>query len=392
MPNGNAQRGLDDLYRPFSRGIDRGSLACVTCHTLPTGMGTNSRISGFSFSEIPPGPDGERHHAVVSTDGSTQRTIKIPQLRTLYDKHGLDFTSKNSLTGFGLLHDGSIDGLARFLSEEAFEINNNQELADLVALMLAFSGSDFSGDGDIAEPPGTASLDSHAAVGQQVTLLVAGTTARLDTFLDLAREREIDLIARTVDGRGYRHLENDTFLADASGETATTTALAQPGTTFTSLVRGTGGRYALDRDRDGLRDHDESRDLAPEITGHQNPFLQAGADTTGDNGSIVPDGIPDAQNDFDGDGQSNIEELEAGTNPADNLSIEVPLQLVAEVTGNSISLTWETAPLATYEIQSSDDLNSWERESEHESGIEPATEESIISIESARKFYRAVRF
>ena len=120
---------LDSIYIPFDRAIDRGAFACVTCHTLPTGAGTNGTVSsislvpfGIGFEQIPTGPLGEKHHALVSVDGSTQRSIKIPQLRNLYDKVGFETTQTKSRAGFGFLHDGSVDSLARFLSEPAFNV------------------------------------------------------------------------------------------------------------------------------------------------------------------------------------------------------------------------------------------------------------------------------
>ena len=85
MPDGDAVRGLE-LYRPPNL-LD--GVACITCHTAPTGMGTDYELQGGQFVEIPPGPNGERHHALVSQDGSTNVTIKIPQLRNLYDRVGL---------------------------------------------------------------------------------------------------------------------------------------------------------------------------------------------------------------------------------------------------------------------------------------------------------------
>ena len=170
LPNGNARRALENLYRPLLRGIDRGALACVTCHTLPIGIGSDTALSGLTFRSIPAGPKGERHHAMVSVDGSSQRSIKIAQLRNLYDKVGCEMTQKKSRAGFGFLHDGSVDSLTRFLSEPAFEPNNDQEVADLVAMMLAFSGSGF-GDRVLLEPPGTASQDVPAAVGRVASSL-----------------------------------------------------------------------------------------------------------------------------------------------------------------------------------------------------------------------------
>jgi len=72
-----------------------------------------------------------------------------------------------------------------------------------------------------------------------------------------------------------------------------------------------------DTDGDGLKDGDEVRDLDPEAPGVQNPFHPLEPDTTGDNFQDTPDGVPDGENDYDGDGQSNAHELRYGSNPLD---------------------------------------------------------------------------
>jgi len=72
-----------------------------------------------------------------------------------------------------------------------------------------------------------------------------------------------------------------------------------------------------DADGDGITDLDEMRDLDPEDPGLQNPFDPQDPDTTGDHGTIGPDGIPDGQNDWDGDGMTNAEEFRWGFNAND---------------------------------------------------------------------------
>ncbi|NIA14434.1 MAG: hypothetical protein GWP08_10150 [Nitrospiraceae bacterium] len=75
-----------------------------------------------------------------------------------------------------------------------------------------------------------------------------------------------------------------------------------------------------DWDGDGLMDADEVRDLDLETPGLQNPFDLENADSTGDNFSLGPDGIPDGDNDWDGDGMSNALELTWGFDPLDPAS------------------------------------------------------------------------
>ncbi|MFN0129935.1 MAG: YncE family protein [Verrucomicrobiales bacterium] len=374
MPPGNPARALITLYRPITRGIDRGAFACVTCHALPTGMGTDSRVSGLAFTGIPPGSSGERHHALVSVDGSSQRAFKTPQLRTLGDKTGFELRQPRSLSGFGFLHDGSVDSLTRFFSEEAFDPNNIQEVADLVSLMLCFSGSGFGAALDFFEPPGTPSLDVPAAVGRQAHLvspsLPAADKARLDTLLALAGAQSIDLVAKaSVNGepRGW-HFQavGGYFQSDQAGVGEPLAAIlgratADEPVVFTATALGTGRRLGIERDRDGLLDYDETRDLAPSLSGVQNPFRSDAPDSTGNDYSLEPDGILDGTNDFDGDGATNLAEFTAGTNPIDGWqgAMDIPLALDRSGDPTTATLHWMAAPYAVYEIRWSNDLVAW---------------------------------
>ena len=373
MPNGNAERALDELYRPITRGIDRNVFSCATCHTLPTGLGPDSRFSLFGgFEPLPAGPSGERHHSLVSVDGSSQRAIKVAQLRNMYDKVGFEMTQKTSRSGFGFLHDGSVDSLARFLSEEAFEPASDQEVADLVALMMAFTGSEFGPPVDFLEPPGTPSQDVHASVGQQITLAADSSRSdrdRANELISLARKGAVDLVVKaTFDGepRGWvLAQESSRFRSDEHGVYHTESdllALVSEGPlAFTIVPGGTGVRVGIDRDRDGILDFDETRDLVPEDPGKQNPFDGFASDTTGDAGSLEPDGKPDGTNDFDNDGVSNGDELLAGTNPVDNLRSTAPLDLeiVRAEDGSEVVLRWMGESTATYNVEYSANLVGW---------------------------------
>ena len=131
--------------------------------------------------------------------------------------------------------------------------------------------------------------------------------------------------------------------------------------TFTAVPAGSGLRIGVERDRDGILDYDETRDLVPSVAGIQNPFDPASNDSTGDDGSLEPDGVPDGENDFDNDGESNAAELAAGTNPVDNLVTAPDLDLSIAWNNNqtAIVLTFTTEPQATYQVLYSDDLVTW---------------------------------
>lgn len=284
LPNGNATTGLS-LYREDS--LD-GIFQCVTCHTLPTGLGMDlalASVNPVALGPIPEGPNGEHHVAVFSLDGSTNISIKIPQLRNLYDKVGFDTTQLSNGAGFGFLHDGSVDSIARFIAEPAFSVTSDQDIADLVAFMLAFSGSDLpQGSADnIAEPPGLASQDTHAAVGVQLTIdaLNREDAATIDLLVDmiaLADAGAVGIVAKgrqAGQGRGYTYTGNGLFQSDRATEVLSSTALrlaANAGAemTFTVVPTGTETRIGIDRDEDGFLDRDEldacSNPANPQLT------------------------------------------------------------------------------------------------------------------------------
>jgi DNA-binding beta-propeller fold protein YncE len=268
LPNGNAVSGLN-RYRT---GTLDGGIDCVSCHTLPTGIGTNFEFVGVSAQSIPPGPNGELHHTVVSTDGSTNISIKVPQLRNVYEKVGFETTQLSNRAGFGYLHDGSIDSVARFLSEPVFDVVSDQDVANLVAFMLAFSGSDLptGSSGDPFELPGPASLDTHAAVGWQTTLVDSGTADpdQLQLIADMIAEADSGAVGLVVRGlqdgaaRGYTYIGAGQFQADRNMEMVSAAILegaAASGSelTYTVVPAGSQIRIGIDRDEDGHLDRDE---------------------------------------------------------------------------------------------------------------------------------------
>lgn len=270
LPNGNAQRVLT-TYR-LGR-LDAGNISCVTCHTLPTGMGSNyfSRV-GPPYSPLPPGPNGELRHHIVSMDGSTNVSIKVPQLRNLYEKVGFELTRTRNRAGFGFLHDGSVDSLARFVSEPVFTVANDQMVADLVAFMLSFSGSELP-TGNANNPlelPGPTSQDTHAAVGRQVT--VDGGNKNLpevrNLILDMISLADLGKVGLVVKGvqngqaRGYAYAGNNRFQSDRLAEVVRANDLrlaAEFGAelTYTVVPAGSQTRIGIDRDEDGFFDRDE---------------------------------------------------------------------------------------------------------------------------------------
>ncbi len=285
LPNGNAVNGLA-LYRDANRRLDNGAFACVTCHTLPTGAGPDYTMVNFVYQPVAPGPLGERHRGLVSVDGSTNTSMKIPQTRNVHEKDGFNTTQLLNTAGFGYLHDGSVDSIERFVSEPVFTLTSEQEVADMVAFMLSFSGSDLPAGSttSVFEPPGGASKDAHAAVGEQTTLRSAASpdpnqVALITTFISLANANKVGLIVKGRVGgvsRGWVYTGSNSFQSDRAGQTVTAAnlqALAAAGSelTYTIVVKGTELRLGVDADADGVLDGDEAAPCIADLDNDGDP-------------------------------------------------------------------------------------------------------------------------
>jgi hypothetical protein len=268
LPDGNAVAGLN-LFRPPVF-LDMAALACVTCHTRSTGAGTDHRLVGLTYQPFPVGPKGERHLALVSQDGLSNVSMKVPQLRNLYERTGFNLTQLESTAGFGYVHDGSVDSIERFVDEPVFNVTSDQQTANLVALMLAFGGTSGSFGSPFAlfEPPGPTSQSSHASVGKQLTLdgpPSAAEDARLDLLVTLAGAGQVGLVAKGRQAglaRGWYYVGGDVFQSDRKKHTLTRgglEALAALGSelTFTVVPKISERRIGVDRDSDGWFDRDE---------------------------------------------------------------------------------------------------------------------------------------
>jgi hypothetical protein len=164
-------------------------------------------------------------------------------------------------SGFGFLHDGSKNSVADFLNltdqvfgVPVFNLLTSADKSNLDAFAKAW---------DTGTPP---------IVGAQASAL-ASTTAALGPWLDLAEAQckppanDVDLAAHLSSGAGapVAPVEGFVFVPATSvyqrddGLTFTRAALlalvSGPGTiTFTAVPRGTGTRFGVDRDEDGLLD------------------------------------------------------------------------------------------------------------------------------------------
>jgi YVTN family beta-propeller protein len=209
-----------------------------------------------------------------SFEGLTQ-TVKIPQLRNLYDKIGMfgsaatGFFSApdsgpmgNQVRGFGYSHDGSTDTVFRFLSATVFNPTANSGFPqnnpdgtrhDVEQYLLAI-------DTDLAPIVGqqiTLTSDNRTAAGPRIDLLIARAAAPFTSKSLGGTVTECDLVAHVVrNGRVMGYLYDPAagnFIPDDESGRITDASLRAfantPGqeVTYTAATPGSGSRLALSR-------------------------------------------------------------------------------------------------------------------------------------------------
>jgi YVTN family beta-propeller protein len=173
-----------------------------------------------------------------------------PTWQNFYRRDGLWFSDPTgSTSGFGFQQDGTFDSTQNLSRDDA-----------TMAFMYAFNGSyPYTPAGLNAT---NTAVDSHAAVGRQVTISSATITDPMLAQLQaLANTNAIDLVASGCvanESRGYVYVGNSTY-ADDRGQAislAALTSLAQAGSpiTFTAVRRGTGYVLGIDQNDDGALD------------------------------------------------------------------------------------------------------------------------------------------
>jgi hypothetical protein len=181
------------------------------------------------------------------------------------------------------MNDGREDTVTRRAMARIFNFGSDQAVADFIALLMAYTGSDLENPNPITpiDPPGPPSNDTHAAVGKQITLTdqrpqpLFGEFQAIKSMIELASKPDrtqawqsagVDLVVKgTVDSveRGYVYdRASNRFRSDIDSESLTAEelrALASVGTelTYTVVPRWTGVRIGIDRDEDGVGDRTE---------------------------------------------------------------------------------------------------------------------------------------
>jgi len=275
----------------------------VACHRLPSGLGPDLAAQGF-----PVGPDGERLVNSVALQRNSALPFKMVQLRNLPDKMGMDLRKPSSRAGFGFSFSGRADTLARFF-DFGFNPANDEQVADMVAFLLSFAGSDFPGN---IVPGGLPSRDVPAGAGKHVTLASVEMPTALDQALALAyaRRSRLELLIRSEKRTWLYSRQVNYCQSDREGdrigldELSALNATEGP-LTFLLVPQGTGKRMALDRDGDGYLDGDE---------------------------------------------------LDAGSDPTNARSI--PLLARLRLSSSALVLSWNSVTGRVYRIEVSDDLSS----------------------------------
>ncbi len=243
-------------------GTSSGVLKCNQCHVLAPQV-------GFFGANRTRSPQNQPQH------------FKVPHLRNIYTKVGMfgmpqvDFLSAGDngnqgpqIRGFGMLHDGSIDTVFRFLGATPFTLTAT-ERQHLEQLMFQF-GTNYA---PIVGQQITLTATNGGTVGPRIDLLIARAKTCFQ-LLGMPDASECDLVVKGSIGgeaRGWLgQLQgpcgpaqpllfqgdrvSDPLLTDAQVRALAT---GSDRLTYTCVPPGSGGRVALDRDQDGYFDRDE---------------------------------------------------------------------------------------------------------------------------------------
>jgi DNA-binding beta-propeller fold protein YncE len=196
---------------------------CAVCHTLPRGTDNNIDL-----------------HAEV---GASQ-PVKNPPLATVYQRFGFNpQAGQTSLTGFGLLHDGS-GSILPTVHPYVLDVLGGSDFADVAAFILCFDTGTAPSVGDSITISGTHAASALADIGRLEARAVSGA---------------LDLVARGRVGgeeRGYFYSRTlQLYVPDVFGGTPLSrseliAALgAEDALTFLGVPPGEGARFAGDLDR-----------------------------------------------------------------------------------------------------------------------------------------------
>ena len=243
------------FLRYFGAATD-GGVNCNGCHTLDP---ANGFFGGNGNSSV---------------EGETQE-FKIPHLRNVYQKvgmfglastPGLDGSFANlgdQVRGFGVLHDGAIDTVQRFLNPTTFNLTAADRV-NLQAFIMAF-------DTDLPPMVGqqiTRTSTNGAVVDPRITEMITAASAAYPSKLLGPGARQCDVIVKGRIAGQARGFLLDTGAAQFRSDRAADPLLADAALrafsnvagqelTYTCAPFGSGERMGIDRDLDTYLDRDE---------------------------------------------------------------------------------------------------------------------------------------
>ncbi|MES2923363.1 MAG: beta-propeller fold lactonase family protein [Verrucomicrobiota bacterium] len=243
MPHPNPNRRIDDTLPVSLNGGNpvRGEMLfnspgnhCIECHSDHVG-GTNNI---------------DLHTEV----GSTQ-PVKNPPLRTVYQRNAfVPQAGATSLSGFGLLHDGTGFALPTVHPYSLDQLASTADFADLAAFILCFD-TGITADTGVSRTFTLANL-TDAAMLADVSMLEGLSTSGLSELV----------VSGRIGGRlrsFYHYPGSQKYGADESGQPLLTLSgllsLLGPddAVTFICMPYGSGYRLGVDRDYDGTINGDE---------------------------------------------------------------------------------------------------------------------------------------
>jgi hypothetical protein len=245
-PNQNIFRTPNEFNGGFSffsfNQLFGGTINCSQCHLI-----TNFQV----------GTDNK-----ITPAASLQETqsVKVPQLRGLYQKVGLNRTSTSAqITGFGFAHDGTFDTLFNFMKAPQFLFQVDPGTAD----SWRFAMQDMLIRLDTGTPP---------SVGVMVTVDATNKTSftvrnRIESLMNQAQQNNCDVIVHGLYGGTPRTflLSGSTFLSDslleppASLQTLLDAAGTRAELTFMGVPKGEGRMRSIDTNMNGVLNDDEPR-------------------------------------------------------------------------------------------------------------------------------------
>jgi hypothetical protein len=222
---------------------------CISCHALPPGVARDPTLP------ILPNPI---NNIDLNSEVGASQPVKNPSLATVYQRLLFKPVSgQTTISGFGLLHDGSGSGTV-LPTVHPYTLDENlitlQDFADVTAFVLCFH-------------TGTAPSVGISRTVTTTNRMDAGIVAAIALLESQAVQSQADLIVKgVIEGRNRSYRFDPTthsYLSDTASANSLSRVdlLALLSTddalTFTGALPGQGPRLGVDRDGNGILDRDE---------------------------------------------------------------------------------------------------------------------------------------